>query len=133
MAIKQQGLNQPLAEINTTPFVDVMLVLLVIFILAAPLLQQAIPVDLPQVSSQPITVRPSVLQVSIDQQGQIWLGQKQVNEAALLTYFQQQKQQHQTVELELHADKTTHYQAITQVMALAQQQGITAIAFVTQP
>lgn len=72
----EAGVTQPMAEINTTPLVDVMLVLLVIFIITAPLFHQAVPIDLPQVNATKLDDKPEVIQLAIDADGKVfWNGE----------------------------------------------------------
>ena len=79
----ESGSGQPMAEINTTPLVDVMLVLLVIFIITAPLFHQAVPIDLPQVSATKLDDKPEVIQLAIDGEGQIFWNGEAIHRDAL--------------------------------------------------
>ncbi len=126
------GHTQPMMEINTTPLVDVMLVLLVIFIITAPLFQQAVPVDLPRVASTPVGDDPRVLRLVLDGQGQVFLDGQPVDEAALPERLAALAAAPGAVpELHLHADRGSRYERVTELMAAAQGVGITRIAFVT--
>lgn len=119
----------PLADINVTPMVDVMLVLLVIFILSAPLLLQAIRLDLPQARASAGAEARASIQLSFDAAGVLYWNQQRIEfselESRLAAVASQQP------ELELRADKATRYEIIAQVMAAAQAQGLGRIAFVT--
>lgn len=128
---------QPMAEINTTPLVDVMLVLLVIFIITAPLFQQAVPVDLPQVESTKLDDRPLVLQLAIDGEGQLYLEGQKIAMDALATSAKAAVERSRASgkvdpELHLRADRNTRYERVAEVMAIAQGAGVTKIAFVTE-
>jgi biopolymer transport protein ExbD len=125
------GVTQPMAEINTTPLVDVMLVLLVIFIITAPLFNQAVPVDLPKVDASRIDERPQTIQVAIDGAGKVFLNDAEVGMDALRARLQAAAGTPAT-EMHLRADRGTRYERVTEVMAAAQQVGITRIAFVTE-
>jgi biopolymer transport protein ExbD len=81
------GVTQPMAEINTTPLVDVMLVLLVIFIITAPLFHQAVPIDLPQVTATKLDDKPEVIQLAIDADGLIFLNGEAIHRDALDARF----------------------------------------------
>lgn len=130
--------TQPMAEINTTPLVDVMLVLLVIFIITAPLLQlRAVPVDLPATDSKAIENPVDAVVVSIKESGEVFIGEQSVEIGLLAGHLIEKRKaltptQQDALELHLHADKATRYEKVTEVMAIAQAQGITRIAFVTQ-
>ncbi|HJV73054.1 MAG TPA: biopolymer transporter ExbD [Noviherbaspirillum sp.] len=123
--------GQPMAEINTTPLVDVMLVLLVIFIITAPLFQQAVPIDLPQVSATKLDDKPEVIQLAVDAEGGVfWNGesiQRDALEPRLAAASARQP------ELHLRADRAVRYERVADVMAAAQRAGVVKIAFVTEP
>jgi biopolymer transport protein ExbD len=121
----------PMADINVTPMVDVMLVLLVIFIITAPLFTHAIKLDLPSAQSAPAPEKPETISLSINGEGAIYwnneLIQKTDLEPRLVTAAQKKPQP----ELQLRADKSTRYEIIAQVMAAAQTNGMTKMGFVT--
>jgi biopolymer transport protein ExbD len=123
--------NAPMADINTTPLVDVMLVLLVIFIITAPLFHQAIPIDLPKVSSSKLEDKPEVIQLAIDAQGIAYWNGEAVHRDALEARFGEASARQP--ELHLRADRLSRYESVAEVMAAAQRQGIVKIAFVTEP
>lgn len=122
--------SQPMAEINTTPLVDVMLVLLVVFIICAPVLQQAVVIDLPQASATPLPASHAPLHLALDAQGDLlWEGQP-------LGPSELEQRLHALnpdTELQLLADHATPYQRLAEVMAAAQRAGIVKLAFVTAP
>lgn len=125
------GSGQPMAEINTTPLVDVMLVLLVIFIITAPLFQQAVPIDLPQVSATKLDDKPEVIQLAVDGNGQIfWNGEAILRDALDNRFAAASARQ---PELHLRADRKVAYEKVADVMAAAQRAGVVKIAFVTEP
>ena len=127
------GTAQPMAEINTTPLVDVMLVLLVIFIITAPLFHQAVPVDLPQVDATRIDDKPQVLAVAIDADGKVFVDGVVQHRSALPEVFAAAVVNGREPELHLRADRGTRYERVTEVLADAQRAGIVKIAFVTEP
>lgn len=125
--------SQPMSEINTTPLVDVMLVLLVIFIITAPLLTHAVKIDLPQATSQPLPEKPEVVDLAVDSQGRVYW-----NDVELVTGEIKQKlasvaNQKPQPELQIRADKNTRYQVLAELMADAQNVGITKLGFVSEP
>jgi biopolymer transport protein ExbD len=125
---------QPMAEINTTPLVDVMLVLLVIFIITAPLLTHAIRLDLPTAPSALAPEKPETIALSIDATGALfWNNEPLPDLAALAQRFAQAAARQPQPELHLRADRDTRYQRIAEVMASAQQAGISKLGFVTVP
>lgn len=125
------GTGQPMAEINTTPLVDVMLVLLVIFIITAPLFHQAVPIDLPQVSASKIDDKPEVIQLAIDSQGQVFWNGEAIHRDALESRCAAASPRQP--ELHLRADRKVAYEKVADAMAAAQRGGIVKIAFVTEP
>ncbi|RIX48220.1 MAG: biopolymer transporter ExbD [Rhodocyclales bacterium GT-UBC] len=123
--------SQPMAEINTTPLVDVMLVLLVIFIITAPLFHQAVPIDLPQVSATKLDDKPEVIQLAIDNDGKIFWNGEAIERNALDNRFAEAGSRQP--ELHLRADRKVAYEKVADVMAAAQRARIVKIAFLTQP
>jgi biopolymer transport protein ExbD len=125
--------SAPMSEINTTPLVDVMLVLLVIFIITAPLLTHAVKIDLPQASSQPLPEKPEIISVSIDGTGKMYWNDTPMVEGELRVKLQQIAKQEPQPELHIRADKETRYQILAEVMADAQNAGVTKLGFVSEP
>jgi biopolymer transport protein ExbD len=125
--------STPMSEINTTPLVDVMLVLLVIFIITAPLLTHAVKIDLPQASSQPAPDKPEVINISINQQGQVYWNESLLVEGELTTRLEQAGKLEPQPEVRVRADKDTRYQVLAGLMADARNAGIKALGFVSDP
>lgn len=123
----------PMSEINTTPLVDVMLVLLVIFIITAPLLTHAVKIDLPQASSQPLPEKPEVISISIDSAGKMYWNDTVIVQGELKTRLQEIAGKTPQPELNIRADKETRYQVLAEVMADAQNVGISKLGFVSEP
>jgi biopolymer transport protein ExbD len=122
-----------MAEINTTPLVDVMLVLLVIFIITAPLFHQAVQVDLPKVDTAKLEDKPRVIHVAIDGAGQVFIdGAATAREALDTSFAALAALPGPAAELHLRADRGTRYERVTEVMAAAQNAGLVKIAFVTE-
>jgi biopolymer transport protein ExbD len=122
-----------MSEINTTPLVDVMLVLLVIFIITAPLLTHAVKIDLPQASSQPIEQKPEIISISVDGNGQLYWNDTQLVEGELSSRLQQAATSEPQPELHIRADRETRYQILAEIMADAQNAGIEKLGFVSTP
>lgn len=122
----------PMAEINVTPMVDVMLVLLVIFIITAPLFTHAIKLDLPNAQSASAPAKPETVSISIDGKGAIYWDNDPVTQNDLEAKLVDAAQRHPQPELQLRADKSTRYEVVAQVMAAAQTRGLTKLGFVTE-
>lgn len=125
--------DEVMSEINMTPLVDVMLVLLIIFIITIPVINHAIKIDLPRATSQPSDVKPEHIDLSINGTGQIsWNGDVIDTEALKIRIAAAAAQQPQP-ELHLRADRQTPYEKVAQVMAAAQNGGLGKIGFITDP
>jgi biopolymer transport protein ExbD len=130
---RAQAPSQPMAEINVTPLVDVMLVLLVIFIIAAPLLAYAIRLDLPDVKAPPIASRTEAVKIAIDAEGRVFWNADRVETADLVARLKAAAAKSPQPELHLRADKAARFERVAEVMAAAQDAGLNKIGFVTEP
>ncbi len=128
-----QAPSQPMAEINVTPLVDVMLVLLVIFIITAPLLAYALKLDLPDVKASTTATRPDTIKLAIENDGTLRWNSETIDDAQLNLRLQEAAKKQPQPELHLLADKGTRYEALARVMSAAQLAGITKLGFVTEP
>jgi biopolymer transport protein ExbD len=125
--------NAPVAEINMVPLIDVMLVLLVIFIVTAPLLTHAVKLDLPKVSSQVNEVRPDKIEFAIDAKGQrFWNGELVTREQAQQRFAAEGSKPTQP-EIHLRADQESAYKAVAQTLADASKAGLTKVGFISEP
>ncbi len=126
--------EQPLCEINMIPMIDVMLVLLIVFMITAPLLTNAVKLELPEASSQVNQPKQEDVILSINGAGKIYWNDKQVDETALLAEMVKASEAKPEIpEIQLRIDKSVEYSAIAKVMAQASQHGLHKIAFVSQP
>ena len=125
--------SAPMADINVTPMVDVMLVLLVIFIITAPMFTHAIKLDLPTAQSAPAPEKPETITLGIDAAGKLYWNDQQVSSDELDARLAAASGKQPQPELQLRADKSTRYQTIAEVMAAAQGAGMTKLGFVTDP
>jgi len=123
----------PMSDINVTPMVDVMLVLLVIFIITAPLFTHAIKLDLPDAQSAPASEKPDTISLSINGQGKIFWNNEEVTQPELQIRLATAAKKSPMPDLQLRADKETRYETIAQIMSAAQTNGLTKIGFVTEP
>ncbi len=123
--------NGPMADINVTPMVDVMLTLLVIFIITAPLLTPAIKIDLPSEKSKPAPEKPETILLSINEKGAIFWNNEQIQNEDLNSKLYLAAKKVPVPELHVRADKFTHYGVIAHVMSAAQSNGLLKIGFVT--
>ena len=122
----------PMAEINTTPLVDVMLVLLVVFIITAPLLTNAVKLDLPAAAAAAHQDKQDQIRFSVDAAGTLFWNDAKVQDADLDARFAAAARANPKVELHLRVDKSVAYDHVAKVLAHAQQNGVTRIGFVTE-
>ena len=131
MAFSTQDSDEVLSEINVTPLVDVMLVLLVVFIVTAPLLTNAIPINLPKTDSVAPVEQKDPLVVSIDDQGKVFINKDEV-EAGLLEFnLQAAKTKDPEVRVQLQADNGVNYGEVARAMASIERAGITKLSVIT--
>ncbi|TVT49639.1 MAG: biopolymer transporter ExbD [Denitromonas halophila] len=127
------GQSAPMSEINTTPLVDVMLVLLIIFMITAPLLTHSVKIDLPTASSAPTVETPDAITLSLDAEGQLFWNNDPMPKEALAPRMADIAALDPQPELHLRADKDTRYEAIAELMAAARVAGVVKLGFVTLP
>ena len=129
----QDDPDEVMNEINMTPLVDVMLVLLIIFIITVPVMKHAVNVDLPQASSQREEVKPETLHLSVDASGAYYLNEAKVSEADLPARLQAEAARQPQPDLHIRGDKAVRYERVALAMAMAQQAGLRKIGFITEP
>jgi len=122
-----------MSEINMTPLVDVMLVLLIIFLVTMPAMHHAVKIDLPHASSQPQDSKPAHVNLAVEADGTIVWDDQKIDDAALAQRIAQAAQQSPQPELHLRADRKVPYERVADVMSAAQAGGLTKIGFVTEP
>ena len=127
------GQSLPTAEINMIPMIDVMLVLLIVFILAAPLLVHAVKVELPRETSQADHPLSADITLGIDKDGQVWWGTDAIAAADLVQRLEQEGRKEETPELHIRADRNVSYGHVADLMALASRKGLHKMAFVSDP
>ena len=133
MAINITDDDAPVSEINVTPMVDVMLVLLIIFMITAPMLMQGVKVNLPQTASAPLADAKEQLILTMTAEKRFFLGKVEIPAAVLAEKLQANERIRQEGSLHLHADKALGYGEVMEVMAILQGAGIKQLGMVTDP
>lgn len=131
MAFSTQDSDEVLSEINVTPLVDVMLVLLVVFIVTAPLLTNAIPINLPKTESVAPVEQKDPLVVSIDDKGKVFINKDEIQADLLEFNLQAAKAKYPDVRVQLQADNGVNYGAVARAMASIERAGITKLSVIT--
>ena len=129
----QDDTDEVMNEINMTPMVDVMLVLLIIFIITVPVMKHAVNIDLPKASNVPQDAKPETIRLSVDAAGDYYWNENKVSDAALQLQLKAAATQTPQPELHIRGDKAVRYERVATAMAAAQQAGIRKIGFVTEP
>lgn len=125
--------QKTMSEINVVPLVDVMLVLLIIFIITAPLLTHSVKIDLPKASSSADTSQPEHIEFTIRADGRFFWNGEIVEHEQLIPHFTQLVEESPQTELHISADRMAHYEHVARVMSMAARTGITKIGFITDP
>jgi biopolymer transport protein TolR len=123
---------RPMADINVTPLVDVMLVLLVVFMITAPLLTVGVPVDLPQTQAAPINEQKEPLVISINSEGKIYLQETTVEADQLVARLQAITNNNPTTSIYVRGDRSVNYGRVLEVMGLVSGAGFTKVALVSE-
>jgi biopolymer transport protein ExbD len=126
--------DKPMSEINTTPLVDVMLVLLILFLITIPVITQSVRVDLPKAANIPTQTKPENINIAVDAEGNVFWNTALVpNQEALLERIKQVAVMDPQPEIHLRGDRATSYEHIGRVMVAAQRGGIMKVGFITEP
>ncbi len=123
----------PMSDINMTPLIDVMLVLLVIFMIAAPLMTSSLKLDLPQAEGAQPNDAPQFISVGLDPQGQLFWGDEALDEPAFKQRVRDAARRNPKTEVQLRADKGVPYGRVAELIGVVQQAGLNRIGFVTEP
>ncbi|VTU32799.1 MULTISPECIES: ExbD/TolR family protein [unclassified Variovorax] len=126
------GGQRPLSDINVTPLVDVMLVLLVIFIITAPLMASSIKLDLPRTDAGDATDAPRFVSLVVDAAGKVYLNDKPVTDEQLAQQLEKAAADSRDTEVQLRADQTVPYGKVVELMGIANKAGLSRIGFVTE-
>jgi biopolymer transport protein ExbD len=125
--------SQPMAEINMVPLIDVALVLLVIFIVTAPLLTHAVKLDLPKATSNADIQKPEKVEFAIDAQGALYWNGERLGREEAMTRFGEAGQKRPQPEIYLRADQNVPYRYVAEMLADASRAGLRKVAFVSEP
>ncbi len=128
-----KGAGHTVSEINMVPLIDVMLVLLVIFIITAPLLSHSIKINVPQATAQPVEQEPKTIDLAVDAQGQLFWNEQPVTMDQLPAKFSAEAALDPQPELRIRADLDTRYETLAQVMSGAKASGLKRLGFITRP
>ena len=129
----QDDTDDVMNEINMTPLVDVMLVLLIIFIITVPVMKHAVNIDLPRATNQAQDVKPETIRLSIDAKGQYFWNETPVSDDTLQSQLKAASSQQPQPELHIRGDREVRYERVASAMAGAQQAGLRKIGFITEP
>ena len=129
----QDETDEVMNEINMTPLVDVMLVLLIVFIITVPVMKHAVNIDLPRATSTPQDAKPETIRLSVDAQGRYYWNEQPIGEDDLLPRLQAEARREPQPELHLRGDKEARYERVAQALAAAQRSGLRRIGFITEP
>ena len=129
----QDDTDEVMNEINMTPLVDVMLVLLIIFIITVPVMQHSVNIDLPRVTNEQPLVKPETVRLSVDAQGSYFLNEARITDDDLAPRLKAEAAREPQPDLHIRGDKAVRYERVAQAMAAAQQAGLRKIGFITEP
>ena len=138
MAFGSQDLNvgsddEVMNEINMTPMVDIMLVLLIIFIITVPVMKHSVNIDLPRATNEAQNIKPETLRLSVDAQGVYFMNETPIADADLVPQLKAAAAQNPQPELHIRGDKAVRYERVAEAMAAAQVAGLRKIGFITEP
>ncbi len=129
----QQDSDDMMSEINMIPFIDVMLVLLIIFIITVPVIKHAVNIELPQASMEKVQDKPENIRLSVDADGAYFWNEQRVDDADFAARLQAAAAQEPQPELHIRGDKAVRYERVALAMATAQRSGVRKIGFITEP
>jgi biopolymer transport protein TolR len=124
--------SRPMGDINMTPLIDVMLVLMVIFMITAPLMTTSLRLDLPKTEGATHSDAPTYIAVAINAQGQLYFGDEAVSAQALLQRAREAARRDRLTEVQLRADSAVPYGRVAELIGLVQDAGLSRVGFVTE-
>ncbi|QPN32108.1 biopolymer transporter ExbD [Diaphorobacter sp. JS3051] len=129
----QDDADEVMNEINMTPLVDVMLVLLIIFIITVPVMKHAVPVDLPRASNEREIIKPETIRLSVTADGKYHWNETTIGDDELEPRLRAEARKDPQPDLHIRGDKDVRYERVAQAMSAAQRAGVRKIGFVTDP
>ena len=129
----QDEIDDVMNEINMTPLVDVMLVLLIIFIITVPVMKHAVNIDLPRATNQPQDSKPETARLTVDATGAYFWNEQRIEDSALPALLKTSAAKNPQPDLHIRGDKAVRYERVAEAMAAAQQAGLKKIGFITEP
>jgi biopolymer transport protein ExbD/biopolymer transport protein TolR len=130
--LERTALPQPMSEINMTPLIDVMLVLLVIFMITAPLMTSSLRLDLPKAEGASPSTAPQFVSVAIDPEGNLFYGDEKLPQEAFVARITAAAKTNPQLEVQLRADKRVPYGRVAEVLGLVEKAGLSRVGFVTE-
>ncbi|MES2283378.1 MAG: biopolymer transporter ExbD [Pseudomonadota bacterium] len=129
----QDDSDEVMNEINMTPMVDIMLVLLIIFIITIPVMKHSVNIDLPRATNEAQNIKPETIRLTVDAQGTYYVNEAPTTDEQLVPLFKAAAAQNPQPDLHIRGDKAVRYERVAQAMAAAQQAGLRKIGFITEP
>ncbi|VWB68506.1 Biopolymer transport protein ExbD/TolR [Burkholderia lata] len=133
MSVGQDDNDDVIANINTTPLVDVMLVLLIIFLITIPVVTHTIPLELPKETVQPLQTTPKSVEIAVNRDGAFFWGETHVDGPTLLAKLKGISQMSPQPDVHVRGDENTRYEFIGRVVTACERSGITKVSFITEP
>ncbi len=133
MNVGQDDNDDVIANINTTPLVDVMLVLLIIFLITIPVVTHTIPLELPKETVQPLETTPKSVEIAVNRDGQFFWGETHVDGPTLLVKLKGISQMSPQPDVHVRGDENTRYEFIGRVVTACERSGIAKVSFITEP
>lgn len=133
MSVGDEDNDEVISAINTTPLVDVMLVLLIIFLITIPVVTHTVPVQLPKETVQPLQTQPKSIEIAVNRDGDFFWNEKLIDAPTLLARLKDVSQQLPQPEVHVRGDQNTRYEFIGRVVTACERAGIAKVSFITEP
>ena len=133
MTLASEGEEEVVSTINTTPLVDVMLVLLIIFLITSPVVIKSVPIKLPVERNLVLKTKPENINLAVTKEGDVYWNRGQITNDELLSKLKGESQKNPQPEVHIRGDQATRYEAIGKVIMTAQRAGIAKVSFITTP
>lgn len=133
MSLASEGDEEVVSTINTTPLVDVMLVLLIIFLITSPVVIKSVTIKLPVERNLVLKTKPENINLAVTKDGDVFWNRSPITQDALLSKLKEESQKNPQPEVHIRGDQTAHYESIGKVIMTAQKAGIAKVSFITSP